>query len=257
MERDYDSSRRPHYGMLDTTDEIGRRAGERAVKRLGGRKIDTTRTNVVLDPRIARGLLGTFAGAINGASVARGTTFLKESHGQRVFPESVSIFDDPRLPRMSGSRVFDGEGVAGERLELVSSGVLRSWLLSTAIAKELGLQTNGRGVRSGSSVGASTTNIWMEPGDRSVEDLIRDVGTGLYVTEMIGRGADLVTGDYSRGASGFWIENGELTFPVTEVTVASTLQHMFANLMLADDLDRSYSVAAPTLAIPDVTIAGR
>ena len=257
MERDYESSRRRHYDMLDAAEDVGRRAGERAVKRLGGRKIDTTKAAVVFDPRVARGGLATFASAINGASVARGTTFLKERMGELVFPETVTIVDDPHLPRMAGSRVFDGEGVRGARLELVSQGVLRSWLLSTAIANELGLTTNGRGVRSGSSVGASTTNIWMEPGERSPEELIRDIGTGLYVTEMIGRGADIVTGDYSRGASGYWIENGELTYPVTEVTVASTLQHMFAELMVANDLDRHYSVAAPTFAIPDVTIAGR
>ena len=257
MERDYDSSMRRHYDMLDPAEEIGKRAGERAVKRLGGRKIDTMVTNVVFDPRVARGLLGTFASAINGASVARGTTFLKDRMGERVMSEAITIIDDPHLPRMAGSRTFDGEGVAGERLELVTDGVLRSWLLSTAIAKELGLETNGRGVRSGSSVGASTTNLRMEPGEHTPEELMAQLGTGLYVTEMIGRGADIVTGDYSRGASGFWIENGEITYPVTEVTVASTLQHMFANLMPANDLDRRYSVAAPTLAVPDVTIAGR
>ena len=134
--------------------------------------------------------------------------------------------------------------------------MLKQWLLSSALARELGLATNGRGRRSGSSVGAGTTNTVISAGERTPEELMAEIGTGLYVTEMIGRGADLVTGDYSRGASGYWIENGEPTFPVTEVTVASTLQHMFAEMMLANDLDLTYSTAAPTIAVPGVTIAG-
>ena len=257
MERDYDFTSRRHYADLDPCEEVGRRAGERTVKRIGGRKISTTKAAIVLEPRIARGLLGTFASAINGASVARGTTFLRDSMGERILPAGVHVTDDPLVPRRGGSRPFDGEGVAGEKLTLVEDGVLRAWLLSSALARELGLETNGRGTRSGSSVGASTTNLALSAGDRSPAELIREIGTGLYVTEMIGRGADIVTGDYSRGASGYWIENGEITYPVTEVTVGSTLQHMFANLMLADDLDTRFSTAAPTIAVPDVTIAGR
>ena len=257
MERDYDFSSRTHLADLDDPAAVGRRAGERAARRLGGRKIETTTATVVMEPRIARGLLGTLAGAVNGASVARGTTFLKDRMGERVLPEGVSVTDDPTRPRRSGSRPFDAEGVAGGPVALVEDGVLCSWLLSCAIARELGLETNGRGVRSGSSVGASSTNLTLSGGTLPPEALMREVGTGLLITEMIGRGADLVTGDYSRGASGYWIENGEPTFPVTEVTVGSTLQHMLGAMVLADDLDHAYATVAPTLAIPGVTIAGK
>ena len=256
MERDYEGSSRRHYADVDPAEEIGRRAGERTVRRLGGRKVDTQVTNVVFEPRVARGLLGTFLSAINGASVARGTTFLRGSMGSQVLPAGVSVTDDPLIPRRSGSRPFDGEGVVNEKLTLVEDGVLRQWLLSSALARELSLATNGRGRRSGSSVGAGATNTVISPGERTPEELMAEMGTGLYVTEMIGRGADLVTGDYSRGASGYWIENGEPTFPVTEVTVASTLQHMFAEMILANDLDLTYATAAPTIAVPGVTIAG-
>ena len=257
MERDYEMTSRRHYSELDPAEEVGRRAGERVVKRLGGRKIDTTTATVVFEPRVARGLLGTFTSAVNGAAVARGTTFLKDAMGTPIMPDTVSVTDDPTQPRRGGSRPFDGEGVRGEKLTLVENGVLNAWLLSSSIASELGLQTNGRGARSGSTVRAASTNVAFSAGDISPEDLLREVGTGFFVTEMIGRGADIVTGDYSRGASGFWIENGELTYPVTEVTVGSTLQHMFKEMRLADDLDLRYSTAAPTLAIPAMTIAGR
>ena len=257
MERDYDFSARRHHADLEPPAEVGRRAGERAARRLGGRQIETQRASVVLDPRIARGLLGTLASAVNGGAVARGTTFLRERMGERILPAGVSVVDDPTLPRRMGSRPFDAEGVRGERLALVEDGVLRAWLLSSPIGRQLGLETNGRAVRSGSSVGAGSTNLALSPGSVSPEELLRDVGTGLYVTEMIGRGADLVSGDYSRGASGFWIENGALGDPVTEVTVGTTLQHIFAEMVLADDLDTRFSTVAPTLAIPDVTLAGR
>ena len=256
MERDYDSCSRIHRADLVSPAEVGRRAGERTAKRLGGRKIDTRTASVIFEPRIARGFVGTIASALNGGSVARGTTFLRERMGERVLPEGVDLVDDPLIPRRPGSRPFDAEGIRGERLALIEDGVVRSWLLSSPIARELGLQTNGRATRSGSNTGASRTNLAVTPGSMSPEELMREIGTGLYVTEMIGRGADLVTGDYSRGASGYWIENGEPTFPVTEVTVGSTLQHMIANMMLANDIDESYATLAPHIAVPDVTIAG-
>ena len=256
MERDYDFSSRRHHAELEDPTAVGRRAGERVARRLGGRKIDTQVTNVVFEPRIARGLLGTLASAVNGGAVARNTTFLRDKMGERVLPEGVSVTDDPTITRRMGSRPFDAEGVRPEPLALFEDGVLRAWLLSSALGRELGLETNGRGTRSGSSVGASSTNLAFSAGKHSPEELMAEIGTGLYVTEMIGRGADIVTGDYSRGASGYWIENGEPTFPVTEVTVGSTLPHIFANLMLANDLDTSFSTVAPTIAVPDVTIAG-
>ena len=155
------------------------------------------------------------------------------------------------------SRPFDGEGVRGERLVMIEDGVLQQWFLSTSTGRELGLSTNGRGVRGGTSVSPASTNLALEPGDIAPEDLIRSIGTGLYVTELIGQGVNMVTGEYSRGASGFWIENGEIAFPVSEVTIASNLKDMFLRLTPANDIDRKFGVAAPTIAIEGMTLAGK
>jgi PmbA protein len=169
---------------------------------------------------------------------------------------NITIIDDPKIARRSSSRPFDGEGVNGERMTMVEDGVLNNWYLSTALGRQLGLKTNGRGSRGGSSVGASSTNVLINPGDQSPSDLIGSVKTGLYVTEVIGQGVDMVTGQYSRGASGYWIENGVLTFPVSEITIASTLQDMFKRIVMANDIDPKYSIAAPTIAIEGMTLAG-
>lgn len=258
MERDYDYDSRLYFADLDDPARIGRSAGERAVKRLNPRQVDTGQgVTVVFDPRIARGFVGHIAGAINGASVARKTSFLRDRMGEQVLKAGLNIIDDPLVVRGSSSRPFDGEGVSGQRLAMIEDGVLKHWFLSTSTARELGLETNGRGVRSGSIVSPSSTNLSLEPGDVSPEDLIRSVGTGLYVTELIGQGVDMITGEYSRGASGFWIENGELTFPVSEVTIASNLKDMFMRVTPANDIDRKYGIAAPTLAIEGMTLAGR
>lgn len=256
MERDYDFSSRLHFAELKSAEEIGREAGERAVRRLGGRKARTGPVTVVLDPRVARGIAGHIAGAINGASVARKTSFLRDRMDQQVASGAITVTDDPLKRRGQSSRPFDGEGVEGEPLVMVEGGVLRHWFLSTSSARELGLRTNGRGVRSGSSVNPSATNLAIEPGTASPGDLIRGVGTGFYVTEVFGQGVDLVTGEYSRGASGFWIENGELTFAVSEVTIASNLKDMFMRMTPASDIDRNFGVAAPTLVIEGMTLAG-
>ena len=168
----------------------------------------------------------------------------------------MNFTDDPLKMRGSASRPFDGEGIEGKPMSFVEDGVLKSWTLSTATARELGLTTNGRGVRGGSTVSPSTTNFALEPGDISPEDLIRSIGTGLYVTEVIGHGVNMVTGEYSRGASGYWIENGELTYPVSEVTIAGNLKDMFLSLIAANDIDRSFGTASPTLAITGMTLAG-
>ena len=159
--------------------------------------------------------------------------------------------------RGSSSRPFDGEGVKGERMVMIEDGVLKHWFLSSSVGRELGLKTNGRGARGGTSVSPSSTNLALEPGDIAPEDLIRSIGTGFYVTELIGHGVDMITGEYSRGASGFWIENGELTYPVSEVTIASNLKDMFMRLTVANDIDRKFGVAAPTIAIEGMTLAGR
>ncbi|MCZ4090141.1 TldD/PmbA family protein [Sinorhizobium psoraleae] len=257
MERDYDFDSRLYYDDLRTADDIGRVAGERAVARLNPRQVPTAKNvTVVFDPRIARGFVGHLAGAINGASVARKTSFLRDMMGKQIMKAGIVVTDDPLIVRGASSRPFDGEGVSGSKLSMVEDGVLRHWFLSTSAAKELGLETNGRGVRGGPTVNPASTNLALEPGAISPDDLIKSVGTGFYVTELIGQGVNMVTGEYSRGASGFWIENGEITFPVSEVTIASNLKQMFMALTPADDIDRKFGIAAPTLAIEGMTLAG-
>ena len=258
MERDHDFDSRLYYNELDTPEEIGRRAGERVVKRINPRQVPTDKdVTVVFDPRVARGFVGHIAGAINGASVARKTSFLRDRMGEQVLKSGLNITDDPLKVRGSASRPFDGEGVRGEKLAMIEDGVLKHWFLSSSAARELGLHTNGRGARGGTSVSPSSTNLALEPGTISPEDLIRQVGTGFYVTELIGQGVDMITGEYSRGATGFWIENGELTYAVSEVTIASNLKDMFMRVTPASDIDRKFGVAAPTIAIEGMTLAGR
>ncbi|MBB3443113.1 TldD/PmbA family protein [Sinorhizobium sp. B11] len=259
MERDYDFDSRLYYAELDDPAEIGRRAGERTIKRINPRQVPTGKDiTVIFDPRIARGFVGHIAGAINGASVARKTSFLRDKMGQQVLKSGLSITDDPLIVRGPSSRPFDGEGVSGEKLVMIEDGVLKHWFLSTSTANEIGgFETNGRGVRGGTSVTPASTNLALEPGDISPEELIRSVGNGFYVTELIGQGVNMITGEYSRGATGFWIENGELTFAVSEVTIASNLKDMFMRLTLANDIDRKFGVAAPTFAIEGMTLAGR
>lgn len=256
MERDYDFSSRQHFSDLDSPETIGRKAGERAVKRLNPRKAKTGPVDVIYDPRVARGIAGHLAGAINGASVARKTSFLRDMMGKPVAHAGITITDDPLRVRGQSSRPFDGEGVEGMPLDMVKDGVLRHWFLSTSVARELGLETNGRGSRAGSSVSPSSSNLAIEPGGKSPEELIKALKTGFYVTEVFGQGVNMVTGEYSRGASGFWIENGELAYPVSEVTIASNLKDMFLRMIPANDLDRNFGTAAPTLLIEGMTLAG-
>ncbi|MBN9235284.1 MULTISPECIES: TldD/PmbA family protein [Phyllobacteriaceae] len=256
MERDYDYSSRLHFADLDGPETIGRSAGERAVKRLGARKMPTGTVDVIFDPRVARGIAGHLAGAINGASVARKTSFLRDMMGKQVASAAITVTDEPLRRRGQASRPFDGEGVGASKLLMIEKGVLNHWFLSTSAARELGLTTNGRGARGGSQVSPSSTNLAIEPGERSPEELIGSLKSGFYVTEVFGQGVNMITGEYSRGASGFWIENGELTFPVSEVTIASNLKTMFLGLVPANDLDRDYGTAAPTLLIEGMTLAG-
>lgn len=258
MERDYDYDSTLFFADLRASAEIGRLAGERAAGRINPRQVDTQKNvTVVFDPRVARGFASHIASAINGAAVARKTTFLKDSMDKPVMKAGIRVTDTPQIRRGPSSRPFDGEGIAGEPLTVVEDGVLRHWLLSTSTARELGLETNGRGVRGGPSVNPSSTNFALEPGEMSRDELIKGVGTGFYVTELIGHGLNMLTGEYSRGASGFWIENGEITYPVSEVTIASNLKQMFMAVTLADDIDRSFGTAAPTLAIEGMTLAGK
>jgi PmbA protein len=258
MERDYEGDSRSRYTDLDAAADLGRKAAERAVKKLNPRQADTgSGITVIYDPRVARGMVGHLASAINGSAIVRKTSFLRDMMGQQVLRKGLVVIDDPHIIRGPSSRPFDGEGVAGEKLVMIDDGVLQQWFLSTSQAKELGLRTNGRGVRGGTTVTPSSTNLSLEPGTISPEDMLKSVKSGFYVTEMIGHGANTVTGEYSRGASGFWIENGELTYPVSEVTLASNLKDMFLSMIPANDIDRTYSTASPTLMIENMTLAGR
>jgi PmbA protein len=257
METDYDFSSALHASDLDPPEIVGRSAGERAVARLNPRKVSTRKVPVVFDPRIAGSLIGHLASAINGAAIARKTSFLKDKMGERLFAPGINIIDDPLRRRGLRSRPFDAEGVAGARMALVADGVLRTWLLDCATARELGRKTTGHAQRSASSVPSpGPTNLHLEPGPLSPSDLIKDISEGFYVTDLIGSGVNQVTGDYSRGASGFWIENGDRCFPVSEVTVAGHLLDMFRTLTPANDLKFRYGTNAPTIRLEGLTIAG-
>jgi PmbA protein len=257
METDYDYSSVLHASDLEDPEKIGRRAGEKAVARLNPRKVSTRKVPVVFDSEIAGSIVGHLVSAINGAAIARKTSFLKDKLGERIFAPGIDIIDDPLRPRGLRSRPFDAEGVAGRRMALVEDGVLKTWLLDSATARELGLVTTGHAQRSASSTPSpGATNLHLKPGSRSPEDLIKDIDEGFYVTDLIGMGANMVTGDYSRGAAGFWIEKGQRTYPVSEVTIAGHLADIFRNATPANDLRFRYGTNAPTLRLEGLTIAG-
>jgi PmbA protein len=258
MERDYDYSSVLHAADLEKPAAIGRNAGERAVKRLNPRKVPSGRVPVVFDPRVAGSLVSHLGSAINGAAIARQTSFLQDKLGAQVFRAGIRIVDDPLRRRGLRSRPFDAEGVAGQPIALVDNGVLKSWLLDSATARELGKTTTGhaqRGVSSAPSPGP--TNLHLEPGPKTPQTLIGEISHGFYVTDLIGMGVNFVTGDYSRGAAGFWIENGELTYPVSEVTIAGDLAEMFRTIEPANDLVFRYGTNAPTLRLEGMTVAGQ
>jgi PmbA protein len=258
MERDYDYTSAPHASDLDTPEQVGRRAAERAVARANPRKVETCEVPVVYDPRVSNSLVGHLVGAINGASIARKTSFLKDSLGAKLFANNIRIIDDPLRRRGLRSQSFDAEGVKVGKTALIDDGVLTTWLLDSATARELGMTTTGhahRGVSSSPSPGPY--NLHLEAGGVTPAELMSDIKQGFYVTDLIGSGVNGVTGDYSRGASGFWIENGKLTYPVSEVTIAGHLLSMFKSLIAANDLTFRYGVNAPTLRIEGLTIGGR
>lgn len=257
MERDYDFSSAVYGADLEDPASIGRSAGERAVKRLNPRKPDTGQASVVFDPRVSGGLLRHLAGAINGAAIARGTSFLKDKLETQVFAEGITIIDDPHRPRGLSSKPFDGEGVANKRRAIVENGRLTTWIMDLRSARQLGLTTTGHAARGTSAPPSpSTTNLHMEAGSQSPEELIADIKNGFYVTELMGMGVNGVTGDYSRGAAGLWIENGVIAHPVSEATIAGNLKDMFLNLTPANDLVFRYGTNAPTLRIEGMTVAG-
>ena len=258
MERDYEYAVKRHISDLPSAKEIGLTAAEKTLKRLNAKKISSTKLPVVFDKRISNDLLGYLASSISGTSIARGTSFLKDSLGKQIFNKDVTIIDDPAINRGLGSKPFDGEGVKVEKRELVSNGKLNTWILNTSTAKKLGLKTTGNASRSvGSPPGVSTSNLYMTNGLTSYDDILSSINYGFYATELIGMGVNLVTGDYSMGASGMLIEKGEITHAVSEVTIASNLKEIFMNLSAANDLEFKYRTNAPTVLIESMTLAGK
>lgn len=257
MQRDGASHSTRHYADLDAPDVLGRLAATRAVARLKPGKLPSGVMPVVLDPRIGGSLIGHLLGAMSGAAIARRTSFLLGKEDEALFPEAISIIDDPHRRRGLRSRPFDGEGVATRRRALIDRGRLNGWLLNAASARQLGLPVNGHATRGvGGPPGAGATNVHLEPGMATPAELMGDIVQGLYVTEMIGQGVNPVTGDYSRGASGFLIEHGEITRPVAEITVAGNLLDMFRTLRAANDLEHRRGVNVPTLRVEGMTVAG-
>jgi PmbA protein len=258
MERDYDYSSTLHGADLDPPEKVGRTAGERTVERLNPRKVKSKRVPVVFDRRVAGSLVSHLASAINGAAVARKTSFLKDRLGQRLFRTGIHVLDDPLRRRGLRSRPFDAEGVATRRLAIVEDGVLASWFLDSATARELGFASTGHAQRGVSSTPApGPSNLHLAAGSDTPEALMADIAEGFYVSDLIGVGVNQVTGDYSRGASGFWIENGKRSYPVSEVTIAGNLIDMFQTLLPANDLEFRFGTNAPSVRVEGLTVAGR
>lgn len=257
MQRDHASHSVRHLVDLDDAATIGARAGERAVARLNPAKLESGVLPILFDPRIGSSLLGHLIGGMVGPAIARRSSFLLDSLGEKLFDSAITIIDDPLRPRGMRSRPFDGEGLPVARRALIDAGVLTGWLMESASARQLGLQPTGHASRGGSGApGAGVTNVHMEPGDISPAALMADIKRGLYVTELIGMGVNGVTGDYSRGAAGFLIEDGVITRPVSEITIASHLKDMFRALVPANDLVFRYGMNVPTIRIDGMTVAG-
>ena len=259
MERDFWYSSARSHAKLDSPANVGRRAAERTVRRLGARKVLTQKVPVIFDSVTARSLLGNIFEAVEGDSIYRNASFLAGKLGERVASENVTIVDDGCLPGLFGTSPFDDEGVPSRRTVVMDRGVLQSYLLNSYAARKLGLLTTGnaaRGITGNAGVGHG--NFFLEKGERSPEEMIRGIRQGLYVTELIGQGVNIVTGDYSRGAAGLWIENGEFAYPVSEITIAANLQQMLVDVeAVGSDLEFRGSVASPTLLIREMTVSGQ
>lgn len=247
-----------HLAEMESAEAIGREAARRTVRKLGARKVSTQQAPVVFDPDAGRSIVGLVAGCVMGSAVWRRSSYLVDRVGTAVASELVTLVDDPLIPRGPGSRAFDGEGLLSRRNVVVEAGELRTYLTDSYSARKLGTQSTGSASRGGSGgVSSSTSNFVLQPGSTSAEELVRSTAKGLYVTDMMGFGFNAVTGDFSRGAAGFWIENGELTFPVSEVTISLNLDDLLKSIdAVADDLDLRTSVASPTFRVAQMTIAG-
>ena len=257
MERDYDYSAAVYGADLDAPEDVGNSAAKRALSRLGPQKPPTGQFPVIYDQRVSGSIVGTLASSINGAAIARGTSFLKDSMGEQVTSAGLTFIDDPLRPRGMASRLFDGEGLPVARRAMVEDGVLKSWFLDIASATKLGLTPNGQAARGmGSAPSPGSSNFYLENGDLSLEALIAEIDEGFLVTEMMGSSVDMITGDYSRGAGGFWISGGKVSHPVSEATIAGNLKDMFKAITRANDIDMRKSTAAPSLRIDGMTVAG-
>ena len=258
MERDYEYSGSVYGTDLMNAEDLGKIAGNRAVKRLEPKKIKTSQVPVIFDSRISRSLISHLAGAINGSAIARNTSFLLDKMNEKLFQDDISIVDEPHRARGLRSVPFDAEGLSNKKIEIVEGGVLKSWLLDLRSSRQLKLHSTGHASRGvSSSPSPSPTNLYLTPGKESVRDLIAPIKEGFFVNELIGSGVNGLTGDYSRGASGFWIENGEISFPVSEVTIAGNLLDMYKNLSPACDLVFRYGIDAPTCRVDGMTVAGK
>jgi PmbA protein len=255
MQRDYGWHSAHHLSDLESVEDIGTRAGTRAVARLNPGKPPAGKLPVLLDPRVSGGIVGHLLSAIAGPAVARGTSFLLGKEEQQLFDRAIVIRDDPHRPRGLRSRAFDGEGLPTAPRDIVTGGRITGWLLDTASAKQLGLQPTGHASRGGGAAGVTASNLHLAAGPQSPEALMADIEEGVYLTELIGQGVNPVTGDYSRGASGFLIQGGRIAGPIAEFTVAGNLVDMFAALVPADDLEFRHAVNAPTLRIDGMTVA--
>lgn len=248
MERDYEYQSKIHYKELETPKDIGKIAANRAVSRLNPKKVKSDSVPIIFDPRVSGSLLSLLIGGISGQAIARGTSFLKDKMNKNIFKKDIKIIDDPHILRGQRSRAFDGEGIETKKNNLIENGELKSWLLSSQTARQLKLKSTGNA--------GGTSNLYLSPGKTSNEDLIKSIKSGFYITEMMGMSFSQVTGDYSRGASGFWIENGEKTFPVSEVTIASNILDIYKMLTPASDLKLITGIDAPTVMIDKMIVAG-
>jgi PmbA protein len=249
MERDYEFTNTCHLNDMLKPNEVGLIAAKKAIQKLNPKKIESKKINIIFDKRISKGLLSSLADAITSSAIARGTSFLKNKINDKIFSKSINIYDKPDIVKGLGSRNFDSEGVKSETLKLVDQGVLKNYLIDTYYGRKLKLQSNGRS--------GGTSNLYFENGTTNFKDLLKLSSRALYVTETIGHGINLVTGDYSVGANGFMVENGELTYPVSEITIAGNYQDIFKNLTLANDLEFKYRINAPTTLIEGMIVAGK
>ena len=249
MERDYEYTSKCHLQDINDAEELGKLAAEQTIKKLSPKKIGSEKIAIIFDKRIAKGILSTFAGAISSSAISRGTSFLKDKINQKIFSDEINIFDKPDILKGLGSRSFDSEGVKTDTLKLIEQGVLKDYLIDTYNGKKLNLKSNGRC--------GGTSNLYFDNGNISYKDLLNSNSRCLYITETIGHGSNIVTGDYSVGATGFLLENGEFKCPINEITIAGNFKDMFKNITLANDLEFKYATNSPTMMIEGMVVAGK